>query len=452
MEEFNFDLDLESSDLKSINLSPQSSHQRTPSDTMSNTFDTSQRSSSPSSFVVNKENLSSPQLTVIESTTSSVPSRPVDHKEVDFGLSLLTNKKKMRSGDDMGTSPGNNFNNTSSANTFNTNSMGTSSAPEPINTDELLADSLFEDNIENIDLDNELKGSGDVNTGMSGPSFPDFGSSKPADTTSAPSFSSVPEFQSSQPMSYEEIQKAKFDLLCKFERLRDKGVRIPKTFSMSSDYDEMKYEYERLVYQRKMENSVKMQRQMLISFVTGVEFLNGKFDPFDLKLENWSEQVHENINDYDDIFEELYDKYKDSANMAPELRLMFMLGGSAFMYHLSNTMFKSSLPGVGDIMKQNPDLMKQFTQAAVNTMGQQNPGFAGFMGNVMNNGSNGGNSVNNSEVPPYNPMNSPPFSNPEPPPRETRPEMSAPPDIDQLLASISGSNDLGNEREISLNM
>ena len=45
-----------------------------------------------------------------------------------------------------------------------------------------------------------------------------------------------------------------------------------------------------------------------------------------------------------------------------------MLGGSAFMFHLTQTLFKSSMPGMGDIMQQNPDLMKQFAQAAVGSM------------------------------------------------------------------------------------
>ena len=42
------------------------------------------------------------------------------------------------------------------------------------------------------------------------------------------------------------------------------------------------------------------------------------------------------------------------------------------------------MPGMDDIMRQNPDLMRQFQSAAVNSMGQSNPGFSGFMNNVMN--------------------------------------------------------------------
>ena len=60
-----------------------------------------------------------------------------------------------------------------------------------------------------------------------------------------------------------------------------------------------------------------------------------------------------------------------------------MLGGSGFMFHLTNTMFKSSLPGMGDIMKQNPELMQQFAKAAVNTMGNEDAGFGNLMGDMV---------------------------------------------------------------------
>ena len=124
---------------------------------------------------------------------------------------------------------------------------------------------------------------------------------------------------------------------------------------------------------------------MLMAFITGIEFLNNKFDPFDIKLDGWGEQLNENIEEYDEIFGELHEKYKSKAKMAPELKLLFQLGGSAMMVHMSNTLFKSSMPGMDDIMRQNPELMKQFTSAAVNTMGKSNPGFGGFMNGLFNN-------------------------------------------------------------------
>ena len=115
---------------------------------------------------------------------------------------------------------------------------------------------------------------------------------------------------------------------------------------------------------------------------TGIEFLNGRFDPFDIKLEGWSESIHENINDYDDVFEELHEKYKDAAKISPEIKLLFMVGGSAFMFHLTNTMFKSALPNMNDIMKQNPELMQQFASAAMNNM---NGGNQNYQPNEMSN-------------------------------------------------------------------
>jgi hypothetical protein len=53
---------------------------------------------------------------------------------------------------------------------------------------------------------------------------------------------------------------------------------------------------------------------------------------------------------------------------------------------MTNTMFKSAMPGVDDILRQNPDLMRQFQSAAVNSLGQTNPGFGGFMNGIMNPG------------------------------------------------------------------
>ena len=70
--------------------------------------------------------------------------------------------------------------------------------------------------------------------------------------------------------------------------------------------------------------------------------------------------------------------------MAPELKMLFQLGGSAMMVHMTNTMFKSAMPGMDDILRQNPDLMRSFQNAAVNTMSGTNPGFSGFMSNMMN--------------------------------------------------------------------
>ena len=130
---------------------------------------------------------------------------------------------------------------------------------------------------------------------------------------------------------------------------------------------------------------------MLMACVGGIEFLNNKFDPLDVKLDGWSESVMENIDNYDEVFEELYDKYNEKVDIAPEIRLIMMVGGSAFMYHLTNSLFKAAIPNVNDILKQNPDLMNNIQQATMNTMNNNAktsnnspPMSQGMFSNMMN--------------------------------------------------------------------
>jgi hypothetical protein len=185
-------------------------------------------------------------------------------------------------------------------------------------------------------------------------------------------------------LSKEEMLREKIKYLRKLEALEKKGVELSKKYSMDSSLQEMMGEYETIMEEKSKQNSVKFQGNMLMALINGIEFLNSKFDPFDIKLDGWSEQVQENLTDYDDIFGELHEKYKSKASMAPELKLLFQLGGSAMMVHMTNTMFKSAMPGMDDILRQNPDLMRSFQNAAVNSMAQTNPGFSGFMTNMMN--------------------------------------------------------------------
>ena len=190
---------------------------------------------------------------------------------------------------------------------------------------------------------------------------------------------------SSQPqMNKDELLREKFKFLRKLEALEKKGIELSKKYNMDSSLQEMQGEYETIVEEKAKNNSVKFQGNMLMACINGIEFLNGRFDPFDIKLDGWSEQVNENVNDYDEIFGELYEKYKSKATMSPELKLLFQLGGSAMMVHMTNTMFKSAMPGMDDILRQNPDLMRSFQNAAVNSMAQSSPGFSGFMSNMMN--------------------------------------------------------------------
>ena len=166
-------------------------------------------------------------------------------------------------------------------------------------------------------------------------------------------------FNNFQPkeQTLEDILDEKKKILFELERLRRRGIPISKQYSLASNIDEMKTEFENIKKQREVENSVMFSRKMLMAFVTAIEFLNNRFDPFELKLDGWSENVHESVHEYDDIFEELHEKYKSTGKMAPELKLLLSLGGSAFMFHLTNNIFKSSMPQFQNAAANNPDII-----------------------------------------------------------------------------------------------
>ena len=314
------------------------------------------------------------------------------------GIELLMNDKKTKSNDggsEIGIDDLTNLENDLNDLTGDTKSLNTTSVEDNTSSGGLLH------NIDNITI---TKDKTDSPTGMSGGDSK-LGSStieNKANADSARTWDGFSKFNNipinpdverkEAPKSKEELMKDKFEVLRKLEALEKKGIQLSKHYTMESSLSEMQGEYESIKAEAEKKNSMKFQGKMLMACITGLEFLNNKFDPFDLKLDGWAEQVGDNIDDYDEIFGELHEKYKSKASMAPELKLLFQLGGSACMLHMTNSMFKTSLPGMDDIMRQNPDLMQQFTQAAVNQMENTNPGLGGFM-NSLNNDQMGGGSA-----------------------------------------------------------
>jgi len=197
--------------------------------------------------------------------------------------------------------------------------------------------------------------------------------------------STIKKFTTMSSSLFEDDGKERQELLFKLKRLEARGIPLSKHYSNSSSVSEMREEYSRLKQQRDLENSIKFQRKTMMAFASGVEFMNSKFDPFDVKLDGWSESLHENLNDYDDVFEELHEKYKTRAKIAPEIRLLMMLGGSAVMFHMTQSFFKSSsMPNMDDIMRQNPDLARQFANAGVASATKNSPGLGNLFNDMMN--------------------------------------------------------------------
>jgi hypothetical protein len=242
----------------------------------------------------------------------------------------------------------------------------------------------------------------------------------------------------------EEIRKKK-DLLTKLKRLENDGVR-GSMMSMQNSLDEIQDEYDSRTDSRGLEASLRFQRNLLMTFVTGVEFASDRYGsklPMKPRLKGWSESVHTNVEDFDEMFEELYDMYKHKEKMHPMARIAGTLGVSAVMYHITNTSAeRSGIPGMTDVLNENPELQRQFAAAMAAKMG-------GGMGNFMTAAGIGGTMGGISS--PYEPPAPPspprqqsarvPFNMAasaatiDPIPRARR-EMSGPSNVDDILKAF----------------
>jgi hypothetical protein len=269
-------------------------------------------------------------------------------------------------------------------------------------------------------------------------------------------FNNNDEFQNEEVLSYKQTQRKKRIYLYKLRKLKTKyGCQLSREYTMEDDLRDMIDEYRDASVGQRYEKSIRNSRKMLINFVSGIEYLNKRFDPIGAKLDGWSEQTMDDIEDYDEVFEDLEEKYGESfEKISPELRLVSMVAGSAFMFHLTNSLFKNSMPGLDDILKQNPDLMKNVQMAAMQNM-SANPEVRNDP--VMNSMLNGFTEMASNKPPKQKPsMPMPPvntgqlFRNPVD--TSGGKTMRGPSGVDDILNDIYGSSGSGDTKNVSLSI
>jgi hypothetical protein len=183
-------------------------------------------------------------------------------------------------------------------------------------------------------------------------------------------------------MNEREKRRKKRLMLKKMDEWYEKGQLKQSTqLTMDSSFDEIEDEYESVMDDKRRKDAVKLQGWWLMTFINSLEYGNAVFNPFDLNLDGWGEQVSEDIDSYEDIFVELHDKYK-GGKMAPELSLLLRLGFSGAVLNFSNKALSTAAPGFNDVIKQSPELMKMFTNATVSSLSEQSPSFE-FAQNLM---------------------------------------------------------------------
>ncbi len=199
--------------------------------------------------------------------------------------------------------------------------------------------------------------------------------SKKSSSSSSRSSSSKPRFESvkinnpkfsppserkrnvTKQLNPQEVRMKKIELLRKLSEIKSKGYELSKSYDFNSSIEEMEYEYELLRSFADKRNGIRLYKNILLNTTSVIEFFNDKYDPFSFKLSGWSEHMSVEVDSYDDVIEELYEKYRGTGKgMAPEIKLLLLVLASASAFHFSKSTFQK-IPGLDGVLKSNPDLV-----------------------------------------------------------------------------------------------
>ena len=183
----------------------------------------------------------------------------------------------------------------------------------------------------------------------------------------------------------------KHDLLFRMNRMATRGGKPSRKMSVSDSLDELRAECERMQRELDAEKSIKFQRSLMTSFATGVECLSSRFSF--ANLDGWSESIQQDIGSYDEVFEELHAKYATKSMLPPEVKLVMMVAGSAFMFHMSKSMFRNA-PGMEEVMRDDPEIAKAVAAAVARKAQKEEKepaarGMAGMFAGLMGRGLGG---------------------------------------------------------------
>ncbi len=131
--------------------------------------------------------------------------------------------------------------------------------------------------------------------------------------------------QSTVERTPEEELDEKIKLINQYEQLTKKiKDREVRQFGVHSSADDIRLEISKLRHSKKREGASKMMRVGTITIAKGIEQFFNINPLFSLDLNGFATHLRHNIDDFDDIFDELYDKYSSSGkSQPPEIRFLF---------------------------------------------------------------------------------------------------------------------------------
>jgi len=173
-----------------------------------------------------------------------------------------------------------------------------------------------------------------------------------------------------KPLTQQEIKMKKIELLRKLCEIKAKGFQLTKEYDFNSSLEEMEYEYELLRSFADKRNGVKIFRNGILQAVSVIEFLNDKYDPFDFQLSGWGDHMSNEIDSWEDVLEELYEKYKGNGKkMAPEIKLLYLIIASAGAFHFTKSQSAKSV-GLDALLAANPGILSKIINPKKDTDSQ----------------------------------------------------------------------------------
>lgn len=167
-----------------------------------------------------------------------------------------------------------------------------------------------------------------------------------------------------KPLSREELMLLKLDMLRKLGELKQCGVHLSQNYNLDSDLKMMQYEYKLHHDIRSKQNSVQWMSHMLIGIIKGSELLNDNYNPFDIKLGGLSDKISSDMHNYYTVLGDIYEKYNQPGKqMAPEMRLLFMISGGALSMQV-NRALPGMMGGMAATVKNDNNTLKDLRQKA----------------------------------------------------------------------------------------
>lgn len=155
----------------------------------------------------------------------------------------------------------------------------------------------------------------------------------------------------------QEVRMKKIEMLRKLSELKLRGYKLSREYDFNSSIEEMEYEYDMLKSFADKRNGIKLYKNLIMNGCSVIEFVNDKYDPFKFKLSGWSEHMNVEVDNYDDVLEELYEKYRGSGgSMPPEVKLLLLVLASASAFHFSKN-FESKIPGLNKMYTNNAGII-----------------------------------------------------------------------------------------------